>query len=190
MSAFVAYAMLNKSPVRLLTILSCLCCIHFVSGCNSIPRNALVLDVPFLPQEQDNHCGVIALSMALDYYGIKWNTQKLTEAVFVPALGGSTLSTIASTAEGYGLKAVTTQSSHADLVESLYNRHLPIIYLAPVDPNKIGHFVVVTGASVNGRYLCIHDKKQANRWIKTTKLKHRSSESLFPTVTLSPNDHL
>lgn len=160
--------------------------ISFLScGCVSTPKNALVIDVPFQAQEQTDYCGVVSLAMSLDYYNIPYNFTNLVNETYIPALNGSSLELIASTANKYGLDASIDYLTVGSLQQVLESKAVPIIYLYPLNDSKIGHFAVLTGISLDRKKMRIHHINKPNIWIKSSKLTKRSHRGVFPTVILS-----
>jgi len=154
-------------------------------GCISIPKQASIIDVPFISQEQTNHCGVIALAMAFDYYNITYSLTNLIDEAFIPALNGSPLELIANTANQYGLNASIDFLSVESLQLVIAAKNTPIIYLSPIDNSDIGHFAILTGISSDGKKMRIHKTDLSNQWQRSSKLNRRSNAGLFPTVTIS-----
>jgi len=154
-------------------------------GCISPPRHATVINVPFRPQEQTNHCGVVSLAMALDYYNITYNITNLIEEAFIPALNGSSLELLADTANKYGINTEIHSILANNLQQIIVAKHIPIIYLSPLKNSDIGHFAIITGISSNGRKLRIHETDRPNHWVQTSNICKRSTDGIFPALTLS-----
>jgi len=154
-------------------------------GCVSKPRHAKVIEVPFLPQVQTNHCGVTSLAMALDYYNIAYNLTNLVNEAYIPALNGSSLELLADTASTYGLHASIDSINADSLQQIISQKYIPIIYLTPINNSKIGHFAVITGISSDSKKLRIHEIDRPDHWVRTSKLSKRSIAGHFPSLTLS-----
>jgi ABC-type bacteriocin/lantibiotic exporter with double-glycine peptidase domain len=163
--------------VILVGILSC--------GCVSKPRHAKVIQVPFLPQVQTNHCGVTSLAMALDYYNIAYNLTNLVNEAYIPALNGSSLELLADTANTYGLHASIDSINVDDLQYIISQKYIPIIYLTPINNSTIGHFAVITGISSDSKKLRIHEADRPNHWVRSSNLNKRTVVGHFPSLILS-----
>lgn len=155
------------------------------SGCISPPRNATLIDVPFIPQEQTNQCGVVSLAMAMDFHQVPYNFDVLTDNAYIPTLGGTPINLLALVAEAYGLHAKSIASDISDLHSAIAAHDVPIIYLPPNDDSQIGHFVVVTGVSLDNKKLRIHDLHRKDRWVRSSALMKRKSKGRFPSVIIS-----
>lgn len=154
-------------------------------GCVSPARNATLLDVPFIPQEQKNHCGVVSLAMALTYYGVPYSMDSLVAEAFVPYLGGSSLQLLAATATRYGLSVTREDADATSLGNMLARGDLPILYLAPIsNTEQTGHFALVTGISDNSRRVRIHGRTRAHRWITLRRLQRHATGGVFPSLSL------
>ena len=76
-----------------------------VIGCATrYGADAVLLDVPFRPQETD-HCGCAALEMVMRYYGLSPDRARIEQAVHIPALGGTTAGLLAEAARDAGREA-------------------------------------------------------------------------------------
>ncbi len=158
--------------------------VTFSSGCATPTRNAILIDVPFIPQEQTNQCGVVSLAMALDHYGVPYDLDALATKAFIPFLGGSSLQLLADTAGQYGL-SVARQDADAHALKTMLSQNcLPLIYLFPAEEKSAGHFALVTGISTNLRRVRIHGTSQANRWVRLSRLQPHYKHSRFPTLCL------
>ncbi len=155
------------------------------NGCVSPPRNATLINVPFIPQEQTNQCGVVSLAMAMDFHQVPYNFDALTDNAYIPAVGGTPINLLALVAEGYGLQAKSMTSDISELHTAIAAHNVPIIYLAPIDDSKIGHFVVVTGVSLDNKKLRIHDLHRKDRWVRSSTLVKSRSNGRFPSVIIS-----
>ena len=174
-----------KAPARFAFFSSAfsLCCvIALFPGCAMPPRNAVTIEVPFISQEQTNHCGVAALAMALEFHRVPYDRAELAAAAYLPALRGSPLQLLAAAATDLGLQTALVNATVADLSHALERDCVPIIYLGPRDDGSVGHFVVVTGVSRDGRTLRIHDPLRGTRWTGSRRLLKRGLHSCFPAV--------
>ncbi|MBT3192687.1 MAG: hypothetical protein HN341_09055 [Verrucomicrobia bacterium] len=156
-----------------------------LSGCVLPPKDAITIDVPFIPQEQRNRCGAIALEMSLLFFGTEYDREHLNEEAFVPALDGAPPELLASVAISYGHPARIRICSIADLRTALARQQVPIVYLRSTDETRVGHFAIVTGVASRGSKLRLHLPRKSNRWISKTELLHRSVDGQFPAVLLT-----
>jgi ABC-type bacteriocin/lantibiotic exporter with double-glycine peptidase domain len=175
----------SRKPPPLLAILASCACAVLGLSCSTPSRDATLITVPFVPQAQTNHCGVIALAMAFEHFDVVYDTSALTEVAFIPALDGSTFQLLADAAMAYGLEATLTGSDPQSLRSALAHGCLPIVYIAPVKGDRVGHFVVVTGISNSLRHIRIHDIKQPDRWMRLSRLRSRTTQGKYPTLLLN-----
>ncbi len=154
-------------------------------GCISTPRQAILIDVPFHPQELTNHCGVISLAMTLDYYDVTYSITNLVDQAFISILNGSSLELLADTANKYGLDTEIDHLSIDKLQQIISAKHIPIIYLAPINNTEIGHFAIITGISSDSKKLRIHEPDLPNHWLRASKLKKRATAGVFPALIIS-----
>lgn len=157
-------------------------------GCLSTNRKATTIEVKFIPQEVPNHCGAIAIAMALDYYQLDYDITNITRQVFIPILNGSSFETMAEAVTHYGLTATRAELSPAAMRPLLAQHKLCIIYLAPTSKSPIGHFAMVTGISRNLKKIRIHGTQSANLWLPLKRLQPRSDHGRFPTLIIAPSD--
>jgi len=154
-------------------------------GCFSPSRNVVLVDVPFIPQTASNHCGVVALAMALDYYSLPYDIHELTNEAFIPFLGGSTMLLLADVAAEHGLSVSRQESNLPALHTTISEKQLPLIYLAPEENSGPGHFALVTGVSDNLRHVRIHGTTKPDRWIRASRLPSCATNTAFPSLVLS-----
>jgi len=170
------------------SVLLCFVVAFHTLGCTMPPRHATLIDVPFIPQEQTNHCGVVALAMALDHFKIPYEMDRLTEEAFSPILGGANYQLLADTAVRHGLNIQPAEADAQTLRHALLLQQLPIIYVAPIGKTGVGHFCVVTGISDNLRFVRIHDVKQADHWLRFSRLRRRTTDGRYPALFLYERD--
>lgn len=156
------------------------------SSCTTPSRNATVVDVPFIPQESANQCGVVALAMAMDHYGVPYSIDNLVSKAFIPYLDGSSLQLLADTASQYGLTVTHESADIRILRQMLVDKCLPLIYLAPRKGEPTGHFALVTGITNNLRYVRMHGRTRPDCWIRLSRLRRHATEDGFPTLCLRP----
>jgi hypothetical protein len=153
-------------------------------GCITPPRNAILIDVPFIPQAQTNHCGVVSLAMAFDHFSVPYTLDSLTAKAFIPFLNGSSFQLLADTADQYGLTVTRHDADPSALHAMLSEKDLPIIYLAPTKGEPAGHFALVTGISDNLRRIRIHGTSKPNCWIRLSRLRPHATGDAFPVLCL------
>lgn len=134
------------------------------AGCHTVPRHEPRINVPFLPQTQQSHCGVTCLAMAFRHFQIPYDIDMLTTDAWVPALAGSTPDLLADVADAYGLHADLRCLSIMEISETLNGGGLAIAFLPPPPPSGIGHFILITGVSLSSRRIRAHDGKHRHRW--------------------------
>jgi ABC-type bacteriocin/lantibiotic exporter with double-glycine peptidase domain len=157
----------------------------FAAGCLSTKKKATLIDVPFIPQNTPNHCGVVAIKTTLDYYDSNYNPTNIAKEAFVALLQGTPLEIIAEIANKHNL---TTERRNLDiegLRNALNRKEICIIYLASSSNSPVGHFSIVTGITNNGKKIRIHGTQRANLWLPAKKLLKRSSNGKFPTLIIS-----
>jgi len=132
-----------------------------MNGCVTLPGPRL--EVPFRPQNRPNHCGVNCLAMAFDYFSIPYTLDDLTAQAFVPVLDGSTPELLADVAEANGLQATLRELDAHAIKAAVGAGTIPILFIPPAGGAAIGHFILVTGAAGNPRYIHAHDGRHRHR---------------------------
>lgn len=133
----------------------------------------IYLDVPFVPQNQENDCGPAALASILAYQNHVLPLETITAQVFTPALGRTLLPDMENFAQSLGLHPVTG-SGDLDMLERQITHEIPILLL--LDMGRMtsrGHYVVLVG-HVSGGFL-IHSAHDAYQFIAADTLKRRWS---------------
>jgi len=171
------FALLATGVLILISALLCY-------GCASLPRRSVVEDVPFRPQTETNRCGVTALSMTLDYYGIAYNPTNLEEELFVPILNGTPIRLLEETAGRYGLQAAEENLDLQQIHNTLAAGKIVIIYLKPFE-GTIGHFAIITGISDNLKKVRIHCQQKPDCLIKASRLLKQSTDNRFPALIIT-----
>ena len=134
-------------------------------GCGTLSPYTTRVHVPFIPQAEQNFCGVTCLSMVFRHFHIPIELGKLAEEAFVPALNGSTPELLADVAEKYGLHATIRDVSLIEMERELNNGVLPIAFIPPAKERAIGHFILVTGISRNRGQMRAHDGSHRDQWM-------------------------
>lgn len=112
----------------------------------------MALNVPYLPQADDNTCGAACLRMVLDFYG-KQKTESSLALASRTGYRGTTAGNLVEVAEELGLKAVliSPETALTQLEEAL-QENKPVVALVSgmlLTGSLSGHahFVVVTDAT-------------------------------------------
>ncbi len=131
-----------------------------------------ILDVPFVPQNQENDCGPAALASLLAYKGRDLPLETVTLEVFTPSLGRTLLPDMENYARSLGLHPVTGNGD-LDLLKERVTAGSPVILL--LDMGRMltsrGHYVVIVGNDPEG--FLIHSGREAYRFMATDTLKQR-----------------
>ncbi len=163
-------AVMERSCVASLIALA----LAITSGCRTFPSGTTRIHVPFIPQAEENHCGVTCLSMVFRHFNITLGMSKLGEEAFVPAISGSTPELLADVAEKYGLHATIRHVSLAEMELELNNGVLLIVFIPPAKERSIGHFILVTGISRNRGQMRAHDGNHRDQWLLATEKNYLS----------------
>ncbi len=136
-----------------------------LGGCLAIRPPATLLEVPFIPQTDPNHCGVTCLAMAFAHFRVPYHMELLKRDAYIPVLSGSTPELLADIAEAHGLRSDIRTLSAAQLRDTLLENRIPIVFFPPAPPENVGHFVLVTAVTHDLRRLRAHDGGKRNRWL-------------------------
>jgi ABC-type bacteriocin/lantibiotic exporter with double-glycine peptidase domain len=149
---------------RWITLLLCMMPLC-LSGCLTIPRASLLLDVPFYPQEVDDDCGAAALKCVLAYREIAFDESLLSARLHLPALKGTIPALILKEAQTALPHSELIHPSAAKLQSILRHGVPPILFLAPHEADNPGHFVVLTGLNAKQKRARLHSGSSPNRWV-------------------------
>lgn len=154
--------MIDRIPVATWWLLVLL----LVGGCRlptGSPRDEILLDVPFRPQEE-HQCGAAALGMVLAFWGRPVAAEVLERELFIPALRGTIPALVLDAARRHGLDADSRAATLPLLGNALRASQPPIVFLGPARREDTGHFAVVTGMRDHGREIRLHAPAQPDQW--------------------------
>ncbi|WP_158269682.1 cysteine peptidase family C39 domain-containing protein [Desulfonatronum sp. SC1] len=158
-----------------------------VLGCGLHPRispapghvqeqfaDGIFLDVPFVPQNQENDCGPAALASLLTHRNHALPLATITAEVFTPALGRTLLPDMENYARSLGLSPVTGRGD-LDFLEQRINAGDPVVLLLDMGrmTTSQGHYVVLVGHAPEG--FLMHSGHEAYRFMAADTLKQRWS---------------
>lgn len=111
----------------------------------------VMLDVPFVPQAQDNDCGPAALASVLKFYGVNIPLDELTAEVYIPALNRTLLPDMENYARDKGFETSAGSGSISLLTKKIDSGH-PVIILMDAGSAaiKTPHYIVVWGYNSKG----------------------------------------
>ncbi|WP_051617244.1 C39 family peptidase [Desulfonatronovibrio hydrogenovorans] len=109
------------------------------------------LEVPYVPQVQDNDCGPAALASVLGFWGVDVSLEELTREVYIPALRRTLMPDMENYARMRGLAASSGRGDVFLLKQSI-DSGAPIIALLETGsgPVRRPHYVVITGYTKTG----------------------------------------
>lgn len=109
------------------------------------------LDVPYVPQAQDNDCGPAALASLFRFYGQETSLEEITREIYLPVLNRTLLPDMENFARDLGFETLSGRGDVSLLKQSLEEGR-PVIVLLEAGPGMIRrpHYIIVTGYASNG----------------------------------------
>jgi ABC-type bacteriocin/lantibiotic exporter with double-glycine peptidase domain len=152
-----------------------------LTGCAMLDRSRVVLDVPFVAQE-DDHCGATSLFMVLQYHGCTVDYEHLKQMMYIPALGGTITGLLIEGARKHGAEADVEHGNLESLKKWLQRGIPPIVLLKQEENSEKGHFAVVVGMRNDGKKMCIHIWSKAFKWYETKEFMKSWKNGDFTAV--------
>jgi ABC-type bacteriocin/lantibiotic exporter with double-glycine peptidase domain len=159
-----------------------------LSGCLHSRPDDFILAVPF-HRQAPHECGVAALRMVLDFYGMAYDPAAVRAHVFLPAVKGTLPAVVADEALRLGLDASIQSLSQADLVQQVAQGRPVIILLAPPPGSsepQTGHLAVVAGVSPDERSIFLHGNRRPNRRVALTAIEPLWAAAQHTSILIAP----
>jgi len=164
-----------------------------LKGPDDLPKQALIENAPFYPQEQF-HCGPAALAMAINFYGNKLTPNELAKDVFTPNLKGSFQIEMQAAVRKRGMLAYELTPELVYLLAEVSVGH-PVIVLQnlAIKWYPVWHYAVVIGYDLKRNIIILHSGLNSNYEIsmstfeKTWQRANNWALVVLPSNTL-PND--
>ncbi|MDB4983627.1 MAG: peptidase bacteriocin processing [Myxococcales bacterium] len=110
------------------------------------PGWALVRDVPFVPSAQEHDCGVAALAMVFQHWGVAASTTAALSTQGAPGDDGVQAGALRDLARQQGLRAFLIQGEQADLAREIGRDHPVLVGVVQrYTTRAMAHYEVVTG---------------------------------------------
>lgn len=120
-----------------------------------LPRQALVTEVPFFPQE-DYYCGPAALAMTLAWSGLEETPEGLVPLVYTEGREGTLAPDVIAAARRKGRLAVEVRELRTLLTELAAGNPVVVFQNLALDWWPQWHFAVAIGYDLDRRVLILH----------------------------------
>ncbi len=137
-----------------------------------IDEDLVILNVPFVPQAQDNDCGPAALASVLQFYGKDISLDELTDKIFIASLNRTLLPDMENYARDKGFNTSSRRGSITLVKDKIDSGHPVIILMdAGTAVIKSPHYIVIWGYNSQG--FLAHAGYRGNVFISFHELDQR-----------------
>lgn len=173
-------------------------CSYRIKGIGGRHLSSQVIDtVPFYPQENDNYCGPVALSIVSKYWGYDIDPDKIIDEVYRSEISGTSIDDMRAWAQKKGLNSILYHSSPKELAEYI-EAGIPLITIVDVNPyfyvphllihkNIWGHAFVVFGFDDVTKTIITHSHNEPNKKIPYDTFFDSWRETNWTALVLWPN---
>lgn len=143
------------------------------------------LTVPFIPQTQAGYCGVVALTMILNYWNDPVEQNELIERVYLPSLKGTLSVDLVEYAKTRGFNAELYFGNLQDIKDKIRLGY-PLIAILSNKTNSVGHYIVLVGYNDKNQSVLVHKEKSPYEEISYEKFLALWKNTDNLTVFISP----
>ncbi len=144
------------------------------------------VSVPFIAQRGTDDCGATALAMLMRFHGDEPDEDRLRDELTIPALGGTIPALLVAVAQAAGYDTTLRQHDPDAMLKAMQDGTPIIVLLAPTGNTTVGHFIVVTGRTQDGKHIRAHDGPHRDRWMDANSLTRRWRQTNYLTIAITP----